>query len=478
MDFPVFHLDFFGNRLLIAVIASLHVLVNHALAVGAIPLIATLEWRAHRRGDEALDGLAYRILFACFIVTTTVGALTGVGIWISASLINPAAIGSLIRVFFWAWFAEWIVFVSEVALILAYFLSWQGWGRRHKGLHVGAGFALAAFSWLTMAIIVAILGFQMDTGVWTVRPGLGSAIMNPIYLPQLAFRTPFAMVTAGLFALTAILFLTGRRSPLRAVAVRLCATWTVAWAPLWLLGAWLYWRVLPTPMHANLPVALGTLAFEGWAGTLRWLILGAAAAILLIALWGAALPRRLPAVALLVPFVLSVWLLSYFERVREFVRKPHVIAAYMYSNGIREADYPLLAEDGLLPHAAYASVHEVTPANRLEAGRQMFKLACTRCHTTDGNNGVVQKLARLYGWRAWDEDVLTGYLAGMHNTRPFMPPVPGTEAERRALAAYLVALRTDPEPLPGAQTAGAAAGPARRAAPAANATPAAGPAAP
>ena len=52
MDFPVFHLDFLGNRMLIAVIAVLHVWINHALAVGAMPLVTALEWWGHRTGDE------------------------------------------------------------------------------------------------------------------------------------------------------------------------------------------------------------------------------------------------------------------------------------------------------------------------------------------------------------------------------------------------------------------------------------------
>jgi hypothetical protein len=81
MDFPIFHLDFFGNRLLIAVIASLHVLINHALAVGAAPLVTFMEWYGWRRRDEDWDRLARRILFTCFVITTSAGALTGVGIW-------------------------------------------------------------------------------------------------------------------------------------------------------------------------------------------------------------------------------------------------------------------------------------------------------------------------------------------------------------------------------------------------------------
>jgi hypothetical protein len=35
MDVPVFHLDFVNNRVLIAVIAILHVVINHSMAVGA-----------------------------------------------------------------------------------------------------------------------------------------------------------------------------------------------------------------------------------------------------------------------------------------------------------------------------------------------------------------------------------------------------------------------------------------------------------
>ena len=34
MDFPIFHLDFIGNRLLVAIIAILHTLINHPMAVG------------------------------------------------------------------------------------------------------------------------------------------------------------------------------------------------------------------------------------------------------------------------------------------------------------------------------------------------------------------------------------------------------------------------------------------------------------
>ncbi len=101
-----------------------------------MPLVTFLEWWGHRRGDQRWDTLAYRILTVCFVVTTTLGALTGVGIWLSTSLVNPYAIGSPIRVFFWAWFIEWIVFVVEVVCIMAYYLSWKRM-RDRKTLPIG-----------------------------------------------------------------------------------------------------------------------------------------------------------------------------------------------------------------------------------------------------------------------------------------------------------------------------------------------------
>lgn len=76
-------------------IAILHVVINHAMAVGGIPLVSYLERRSLRTGDSAWDQLAFRILTVFFVITTTIGALTGVGIWFSASLVNPYAIGSL-----------------------------------------------------------------------------------------------------------------------------------------------------------------------------------------------------------------------------------------------------------------------------------------------------------------------------------------------------------------------------------------------
>ncbi|WLT31919.1 c-type cytochrome [Geothrix sp. PMB-07] len=446
MDFPIFHLDFLGNRLLVAMTAILHVLINHPLAVGAYPLITLLEWQGLRRSEPAWDGLAYRVARVVFIITTTVGALTGVGIWLTTALVAPAAIGSLLRVFFWAWFTEWLVFITEVGLIMAYYLTWKRFASpRLKRLHVALGAALSLFSWLTMALIVAILGFMMNSGAWKEGQDFLSAVFNPLYLPQLAFRTTFAMTTAGLFVWFCLFFVTRREDPIRSDATRLTARWTLAWLPLCGLASLWYWKQVPAAMQAHAHVALLTQAFSHWHRAFLGILGLTVLVIGLFALLGASRPRWLPAWALVVPFILSSWLLSHFERVREFIRKPYVIADYMYANGVRVSALPVYQRDGMLPYATYATVKEATASNAATAGKDVFMLACSRCHTTRGVNGVVAHFQRIQGTRPWDEEALTDFIQGMHLTRTYMPPFPGNAAEAHALAVYLKSLQPGPD---------------------------------
>lgn len=475
MDFPIFHLDLLGNRWLIATIAILHVLINHGLAVGMMPLVAAMEWYGRRKNDPRWDALAYKILFACFLVTTTVGALTGVGIWLSVSLVNPYSIGSLIRVFFWAWFTEWLVFITEVCLIVAYTLTWKSWTARGgvwKTRHIRLGFALAFFSWVTMAIIVAILGFMMDPGNWLTDHSFWTGVLNPLYIPQLAFRTPLAAAMAGIIAMFLVLFVTGRRDPFRNEALRAIALWTLAFAPfVALAGAW-YYGAVPAAMKDNLGVSLGTLAFAEWQDRFLEIALVTVATIVVVAQFAIARPNLLPKAVLVVPFVAILWMTGHFERVREFIRKPYVIGEYMYANGMRVDDYPLLQRDGILAYATYsnpltAAEKEGLPegldaaetaalVERIQKGKDVFMDACSRCHTGHGVNSITGHLARMFGDTPWVPELTADYIENMHYAQPYMPPFPGTAEELAFLGAYLQHLQTNTAPIPGAQTAGVA----------------------
>jgi len=446
MDFPMFFIDFFGNRLLIAVIGSIHVFINHPLAVGAYPLVTLMEWWGYRTKNPDWDNLAHRITFFLFVVTTSVGALTGVGIWFSTALIAPFGIGSLLRVFFWAWFTEWIVFVSEVLLIMAYYLLWKKWGAGiQKKLHIGLGAVLSIFSWFTMVIIVAVLGFMMGSGTWPQDQSFLSAVFNPLYLPQLAFRTTYALIVAGLCAWFLIFFFTKKGTEIRQKAVRFVARWILAWfVPFALASLW-YWQRIPEDMKANLNVGLLTQRFMQWHETLAVLMLLALGAIILVALIGAIRPRMIPGLVLIIPFALGLWLLGHFERVREFIRKPYVIADYMYSNGVKVSDLPVYQRDGILAHAAFVENRQITSENMLAAGRDVFLVTCSRCHTTAGLNSVRTKFAAMYGNEPWDKNALLAFLATMHTSRTYMPPFPGNDKEAEALTTYLKKLQFDHE---------------------------------
>lgn len=446
MDFPIFHLDFIGNRMLIAITAIIHVIINHPMAVGAIPLATMMEWIAHRKKLPALDNLAYKITFVIFVVTTSLGAMTGVGIWFTTSLVNPDAIGSLIRVFFWGWFTEWVVFFLEVVFIMIYFLTWKSWSGEQKKRHLRTGLFLSIFSWLTMAIIVGILAFMMNTGKWVPyarewvpESSMLTAFFNPLYLPQLLFRSGAAFTAAGLFFLFLVPIFTEKKSPARQTAVRSISLWTLAWLPVLCAGALWYWHSITGFMQANAPVALMTQDFVKWYQSILWLLLAMALVVPVAALWGALKPRRLPAVALIIPFFAVMTLLGTFERIREFIRKPWIIQGYLYANGLRAQDYDLYKEQGVLAHATWVRNHSVTEENKIAAGGEVFMIACSRCHTLSGVNSVRTRFQKLFPVAQWEEDQLAAYIATKHNIRVFMPPFPGSDAELKALSAWLVA---------------------------------------
>lgn len=466
MDFPIFHLDFMGDRLLIAIIAVIHVLINHGLAVGFIPLVTLIEFLGFRKAkkDEVShsdwDNLARRLMTIAFIITTTIGAMTGVGIWLSASLVNPASIGSLIRVFYGAWFVEWLVFVTEVVLIMIYYLSWKKSNSsiEAKSKHIMFGVSLSIFSWITMAIIVSILGFMMDTGSWVENKTFVSGFTNPIYLPQLMFRTPLAALMAGSLALFLTMFLTPNGSEIRKKASRVIALWMLIATPFCAVAALLYHSRIPKLMIGNLAVAVGTMDFQNWYDLLVYFIFGALITVLIIAGITYFKPKiNIPQMVYLIPVIGMLGFAGIFERIREFIRKPYVIGNYMYSNTLRKDEYPLFKRDGLLKYATYSPVREVTEENKVVAGEQVFLLACSRCHTTNGINSVVEKFENMYNLKSGEKlnpEMMKAYISHMENARYFMPPFPGNEKEMGALITYIKSIQENRIPVEGVQEKG------------------------
>ncbi|WP_336838009.1 cytochrome c [Sphingobacterium siyangense] len=463
MDFPMFHLDWLNDRFLIAAVAIIHVMINHGLAVGFIPYITWLEFKGVQRGgkeqiaDWQWDRLIHNKMKVGFIITTTIGAMTGVGIWFTVALVSPSSIGSLIRVFYWAWFTEWMVFVTEVILISIYYLTWENANKtlRSKLKHVRFGAFLSVASWITMVIIVSILSFMMDPGNWNTHKSLFNGFTNPIYIPQLFFRTPVAMLMGGVFGILLTTLFTQKGSQLREQVVRLGGKWILGWTPLALGGAVYYWHAMPDAMKANMSTAVGSMDFSEYYDILKYFIVGSTSLSILLAVWAILKPKKVNFAVVLIPCLFVFGFLGIFERVREFIRKPYVIGGYMYSNLLREEDYPLYKKDGILQHATYTSVNKVTETNKIEAGKNVFMLTCSRCHTSNGINSIVDVFEKMYGkGKPLDEESMASYIPNMHQGRTFMPPFPGNKKELDALVAYIKELQASGEPLQGAQSEG------------------------
>ncbi len=133
MQFPIFQAPHLGNGMVIALNAVVHVFISHGLAIGAITLIAISEYFGFRKRSRDWENFAKDFLKFSIIVITGIGAATGVGIWFITSALAPRGIGSLLRIFFWPWFIEWMVFTVEVIVILLYYSTWDTWtGEKYR----------------------------------------------------------------------------------------------------------------------------------------------------------------------------------------------------------------------------------------------------------------------------------------------------------------------------------------------------------
>ena len=94
--------------------------------------------------------------------------------------------------------------------------------------------------------------------------------------------------------------------------------------------------------------------------------------------------------------------------------------------------------------ARWTAIRQITPRNRLEAGRELFNLQCLSCHTIGGvRNDVVARL-QPYTYQG-----ILSLLTGQGRVQSYMPEFVGTWEEKEALAAYLAEVLLDREVVAG-----------------------------
>lgn len=422
MNYPIWRLDWIGGGTLIALISIVHVYVAH-FAVGGGLFIWLADRAAYREGTVELDNYLRRFTRFFLLLTMVFGAVTGVGIWFIIGLVSPAATSALIHGFVFAWGAEWFCFLAEIVALLVYHYHFDTLERQNR---TRIAFFYFLFAFLSLLFVNGILSFMLSPGSWNETKGFWDGFLNPGFIPSAIFRFCASVMFAGIFGYLTTAFCA--ESPFRARMLRRFTVWLLAALPgLLVFGLWYYFSV---------PAEARTVGFRINPETESYLSILIAATVLIYAgglylsLGARARLQRATSCALV---AIGLFWMGGYEFIREIARKPYAIRGHMYANSILASDLPLLRKEGVLAHARWSPLRKITGENRLEAGRELYAILCSPCHTIGGfKNDILPRTAEL-SYRG-----MLAQLSGMGRYKSYMPEFAGTEQEKEALASYIM----------------------------------------
>ncbi len=422
MNYPVWDLGALGGGFWIALVAVTHVFVSHFAVGGGLWLVLT-EMKARRENDFLLLGYVKGHAKFFLLLTMVFGGLSGVGIWWTIALLNPAATSSLIHTFVFGWAAEWVCFSGEIVALLIYYYKFDTMKARD---HVVIGWFYFVFAWLSLFLINGIIGFMLTPGRWLETGNFWHGFFNESFWPALFFRSALCFGIAGMFGL-----LTGswqRDVGLRERVVKYSARWVIAPFAILVLSAFWYLKAMPEPQETMILKQAREVA--PWLSRFLWLtpfiLVGGLVAIV-------RMPQRAQQATAVVLAIIGFVHMGSFEFIREAGRRPWVIHGLMYSNAVTAQQADELQGRSFLATARWAQHREVTDANLLAAGEEIFRLQCAACHSIGGPlNDIVPLSSRF------TQVGLEAEIAGHGTASPYMPPFFGNAAERRAVASYLL----------------------------------------
>ena len=423
MNYPVWDLTTFGGGFLIALVAVVHVLVSH-FAVGGGLFLVTLESKAYKDEDAGLLEYVKKHSKFFLLLTMVFGGLTGVGIWWTIALLNPAGTSALIHIFVFGWAAEWVFFVGEIVALFIYFYTF---GKMDRKNHLIVGWLYFVCAWMSLFLINGIIDFMLTPGAWIENQNFWSGFFNPTFWPSLVFRTGISLVLCGVFGFITAAFL--KDDQLRRKIMRTCAGWVAVPFVLMLVGGWWYLAALPDAQRFIIfeqSPEMGT-----YLTALAWLMPILFIASMIMAL---RLPQSFQKGFCFVIVAIALLYFGAFEFTREGGRRPFVIYDYMYANQVYVADVPKIEKDGYLASSKWIQHTEVSDDNLLAVGRDLFVYQCSACHSVDGVLNDIKPLVANY-------DSVFGMdakLNGLGKLNKYMPHFMGNREERWALANYIV----------------------------------------
>lgn len=443
MNYPAWDVPHIGGGWVIGSIAILHVLVSH-FAVGGGFYLPLAERKALREGrDDWMEVLRGHAKFF-LILTAVFGALTGVGIWFAIGLVSPEGTSALIHNFVFAWAIEWIFFTVEITSAAVYYYTW---GRISDRIHLAVGWVYAGSAWISLVIINGILTFMLTPGqAWLAVAGTGleatrfwQALLNPTYWPSLMLRTLVCISLAGIWALVTASRIDAFKTPkLKAEVVRWSAKWLLPAFPLMPVAFLWYLYMVPVDQRALLHLGISTIGQGTFTQVTRAvLVTGVTSATIAVIVYFLAWrnPRDVTFGHACAILFLALAATASTEQAREMLRKPYVIARYMYSNGTRVAEQEMFNEKGYLASSVWAQ--GVPDAER---GELMLAGQCLSCHTRKGYRSLKRLMADRD--RASIMNILDMLQEASEDSpyAAFMPPLVGTPDEIEALADSLHAL--------------------------------------
>jgi hypothetical protein len=432
MEFPIFQVPYLGNGMTIALNAVLHVVISHGIAIGVMAMVVIAEYLGWKKSSEDWEDFSKTLLKPTIILITGVGAVTGAGIWLITSALSPRGIGSMLRIFFWPWFIEWIVFSLEVIVILVYYFSWDRWTGKRKRRHVYLGFSYILLALCSAFLITGILGFMLTSNGWPWDKSLWSAFFNPSFLPQLLLRIGGALGLGSLFSIAFLLYINPEKG-FRQEALKFFGNIALVSFIAMVAFSWWYFKIVPSTFKTHAIFSILTSHFSQYP-EIFWLANGIAAILLFLLVLSSAKGFIFSSRILIFPAILiAIGFFSEFERIREFIRGPYLMPGYMYANQILLKEKPLLDKEGALKNAYWYHI-TAADSNPVQKATYLFALNCSVCHTIGGINDIKDRLSGR------TEDGIFVLLGHTGEMVPFMPPFSGSRQERSVLASFLYQL--------------------------------------
>lgn len=421
MNYPVWEISVFGGGFLIALIATIHVYVAHFAVGGGLFLVVT-EMKARRDGDSVMLEYVHTHTRFFLLLTMVFGALTGFGIWLTISILNPGATSIMIHTFVFGWATEWVFFLVEIVSLLIYYYTFD---RLKASAHVRIGWIYFVAAWLSLFMIDGIISFMLTPGSWLETGNFWDAFFNPSFLPSLLFRTAFALILAGVYGLITS---TNLKDPaFRQKMVRYCVLWLVI--PFILLIPTGFWYLQAIPEAAKEMITGGSPHI---LSIFKSFLVITPIVFLLGLIMAFKMPKGLQRGFSFVILIVAFLCMGSFEMVRESGRRPYIIYGHMYSNSIPVSMVSEVKAQGVLKSAKWTENKVITEGNRMQAGRELYNILCLSCHSIGGfRNDIKEKTQGM------STEKLAKVLNEMGRSKAHMPAFPGTNLERQTLISYI-----------------------------------------